>query len=115
MSTQVAAPGRTGASEPRSTVQVVPVRGLPLVAVALISLVVAIVGNWLWALDFFHVVAGGLWTAIDLFAGLVAGPILARLSPAEFAARAVTHWSVPARRRRAQPTVRRRNEVTAAS
>lgn len=70
--------------------QVVPVRGLPIVAVVLIALLVAIVGNWLWALDFFHVVGGGLWTAIDLFVGLVVGPILARLSPAargEFAAR----------------------------
>ena len=90
MSTQVAVPGRAGEAGPRSTVQVVPVRGLPLVAAALVALVVAIVGNWLWALDFFHVVAGGLWTAIDLFVGLVVGPILARLSPAaraEFAAR----------------------------
>ncbi len=70
--------------------EVVPLRGLPVVGVVLALLVTAIVGNWLWALDFFHVVGGALWTAIDLFVGLIVGPILARLSPparAEFAAR----------------------------
>ena len=67
-----------------------PLRGLPVVGLVLVLLVTAIVGNWLWALDFFHVVGGALWTAIDLFVGLIVGPILARLSPparAEFAAR----------------------------
>jgi hypothetical protein len=69
---------------------IVPLAGLPLVGAVLVLLVVAIAGNWLWALDFFHVAGGGLWTAIDLFVGLVVGPILGRLSiPArmEFAAR----------------------------
>ncbi len=67
-----------------------PRRGLPIVAAVLVALIVAIAGNWLWALDFFHVVGGGLWTAIDLFVGLVVGPILGRLSlpaRAEFSAR----------------------------
>jgi len=71
-------------------IQIVPRRGLVIVAVTLALLVVAIAGNWLWALDFFHVVGGGLWTAIDLFVGLVVGPILGRLSlsaRAEFSAR----------------------------
>ena len=36
--------------------------------------------NSLWALDAFHVVGGGLWTGIDLFFGLVLGPILGRMS-----------------------------------
>jgi hypothetical protein len=39
---------------------------------------------------FCHVVGGGLWTGIDLFVGLVIGPILGRLSipaRAEFSAR----------------------------
>ncbi len=85
-----AAPSYRLLAPARPTVQVVPVRGLPVVAVVLGLLITAIVGNWLWALDFFHVVGGALWTAIDLFVGLVVGPILARLSPAaraEFAAR----------------------------
>lgn len=64
----------------RPRVQIVPVRALPLVAVALVLLVVAIVGNWLWALDFFHIVGGGLWTGVDLFVGFVIGPIMGGLS-----------------------------------
>ncbi len=72
------------AAEPAATVPeragtIVPVAGLPIVAVVLAALVAAIAGNWLWALDFFHVAGGGLWTAIDLFVGLVVGPILGRL------------------------------------
>ena len=72
------------ASEPhaaaRPQVTIVPVRGLPIVAVILVGLVVAIAGNWLWALDFYHVVGGGLWTGIDLFVGFVVGPIIGRMS-----------------------------------
>ncbi|MBV8085649.1 MAG: hypothetical protein JO247_12640 [Chloroflexi bacterium] len=71
-------------------VEIVPLRGLPIVAAILILLLVAIIGNWTWALDFFHVAGGGLWTGVDLFVGLVIGPILGRLSiPAriEFATR----------------------------
>ena len=33
-----------------------------------------------WALDFFHVAGGGIWTAVDLFVGFVLGPILGRMS-----------------------------------
>lgn len=57
-------------------VQIVPLRGIPIVVAVLAGLVVAIAGNWQWALDFFHVVGGGLWTGIDLFVGLVIGPIM---------------------------------------
>lgn len=64
----------------RPQVQVVPVRGLPIVAVIVSLLVVAIATNSKWALDFFHVVGGGLWTGIDLFFGFILGPILGRLS-----------------------------------
>jgi hypothetical protein len=59
---------------------IVPVRGLPIVAVLLIGLIVAISTNSLWALDFFHVGGGGLWTSIDLFLGLIIGPILGGMS-----------------------------------
>jgi len=78
------------AGPPRPQVQVVPLRGLPVVAVVVALVIAAIAGNWLWALTFCHVVGGGLWTAIDLFVGLIIGPILGRLTPAaraEFAAR----------------------------
>jgi hypothetical protein len=69
---------------------VVPPRGLPVVAAIVIFVIVAIAGNWAWALTFCHVVGGALWTAIDLFVGLVVGPILSRLpipARAEFTAR----------------------------
>jgi hypothetical protein len=59
---------------------IVPVRGLPIVAVLLIGLIVAISTNSLWALTFFHVGGGGLWTSIDLFLGLIIGPILGGMS-----------------------------------
>ncbi|HUZ38714.1 MAG TPA: hypothetical protein VMV17_20505 [Streptosporangiaceae bacterium] len=78
------------AAPPGPPPAIVPLAGLPIVGVALVLLVVAIAGNWLWALDFFHIVGGGLWTGVDLFVGLIIGPILGRLSvPArvEFAAR----------------------------
>ena len=61
-------------------IQVVPLRGLPVVGLAVIFTAAAVAGNWRWALIFCHVVGGGLWTAIDLFVGLVLGPIIGRLS-----------------------------------
>jgi hypothetical protein len=74
----------------RAQVQVVPLRGLPIVAAVVVFVIASIAGNWLWALTFCHVVGGALWTAIDLFVGLIVGPILGRLSlpaRAEFTAR----------------------------
>ncbi|MHB8498749.1 MAG: hypothetical protein ACYDES_12335 [Acidimicrobiales bacterium] len=59
---------------------IIPVRGLPIVAVLVAGLVAAIASNSLWGLTFFHVAGGGLWTSIDLFVGLAIGPILGRLS-----------------------------------
>ena len=59
-------------------------------AFVLLAVIVAIAGNWKWALMFSHVVGGGLWTGIDLFVGFIVGPILGRLSipaRAEFSAR----------------------------
>jgi hypothetical protein len=60
--------------------EIVPRRGLPAVAAVVVALVVSIAGNWPWALDFFHVVGGGMWTALDLFMGFVVGPVMRRLS-----------------------------------
>jgi len=60
--------------------EIVPVKAIPIVGVVLAGLVAAILSNRLWPLEFFHVVAGGMWTAIDLFVGLIIGPILGRLS-----------------------------------
>jgi len=83
--TDVALPAAPGvapddAPPPRPDFQIVPLRGLPVVGVVLAALVVAIAANELWPLEFFHVAAGGLWTAFDLFLGFVLGPIMGRLA-----------------------------------
>jgi hypothetical protein len=60
-----------------------PLVNLWAVGVACLSIVVLIVTiaqNWRWGLDFFHVVGGGVWITIDLFVGLILGPIMARMS-----------------------------------
>jgi hypothetical protein len=60
--------------------QIVPRVGLAFVAVALVCLIVAIAANKLWPLMFLHVSGGAAWTIIDLFLGLVLGPIMGRMS-----------------------------------
>ncbi len=47
---------------------------------ALAAMTVAILGSSLWFLNFVHVLAGALWTGIDLFMGFVIGPVLRRVS-----------------------------------
>ena len=47
---------------------------------ALAAMTVAILGSSLWFLNFVHVMAGALWTGIDLFMGFVIGPVLRRVS-----------------------------------
>lgn len=73
-------PRGPGGPPPRPDFQIVPVKGLPIVAAILVGLVVAVATNTKWGIDFFHVVGGGFWTALDLFLGFVLGPILGRLS-----------------------------------
>ena len=79
---EVAADAPVAPLEPavRPAFEVVPLRGLPIVAVVIGGLVATILTNRLWAIDFYHVVGGGMWTALDLFLGFVLGPILGRLS-----------------------------------
>jgi hypothetical protein len=60
--------------------EIVPRAGLILVAIALVCLIVAIAANKLWPLMFLHVGGGAAWTIIDLFLGLVLGPIIGRMS-----------------------------------
>jgi len=74
------APAVAEHAPPRPEFQIVPLRGLPIVGAVLVGLVVAIATDRLWALNFFHVAGGALWTAFDLFLGFVLGPILGRLS-----------------------------------
>jgi hypothetical protein len=75
---------------PRPPASIVPLAGLPFVAAAIGLLIGSIASNWTWGLNFCHVAGGGTWTGIDLFVGLLLGPIMGSLSPqarAEFMAR----------------------------
>jgi hypothetical protein len=77
----VAAPGGAPtATVERPDFEVVPLKGLPFVALAFGLLIAAIAANRFWPLEFLHVVAGAAWTIIDLFLGFVLGPIMGRLS-----------------------------------
>ena len=90
MSDDVATLPRPSSEGQARRIHVVPLAGLPFVAVTLIFVALAVGFNWRWGLMFSHVVGGGLWTGIDLFVGFVIGPILGRLSipaRAEFSAR----------------------------
>ncbi len=63
----------------RREFQIVPLRGLPIVALVLAGVVVAIARNAEWGLTFFHVVGGAAWTTVDLLLGFVIGPTLRRM------------------------------------
>ena len=75
-----AAPHAEAPAPPRPQFEIVPRRGLVVVAVVMILLIVAIAVNKLWPLEFFHVAGGAAWTIIDLFLGLVLGPIMGSMS-----------------------------------
>ncbi len=64
----------------RPDFEIVPRRGLIVVAVVLVALIVAIAVDKVWPLTFFHVAGGAAWTIIDLFLGLVLGPIMGHMS-----------------------------------
>jgi hypothetical protein len=59
---------------------IVPRVGLVLGGIAIVLLIIAIEVNKLWPLEFLHVAGGAAWTIIDLFLGLVLGPIMGRMS-----------------------------------
>jgi hypothetical protein len=64
----------------RPDFEIVPRKGLVVVAVILALLIAAIAANKLWPLTFLHVAGGAAWTIIDLFLGFVLGPIMGRMS-----------------------------------
>jgi hypothetical protein len=68
------------AAPARPQFEIVPRKGLPLVGAALVLVIVAIAVNNTWLLMFVHVAGGAAWTIIDLFLGLVLGPIMGRMS-----------------------------------
>jgi hypothetical protein len=73
-----------GAAAPRQALplefEIVPRRGLLIAGAAMVMLIIGIALNALWFLVFLHVAFGAAWTIIDLFLGLVLGPIMGRLS-----------------------------------
>jgi hypothetical protein len=70
---------RAAALPPPFVASPLRVHYLFVAALALIGMTAAIVWGSDWLLDFIHVLAGGLWTGVDLFMGFVIGPILRRL------------------------------------
>jgi hypothetical protein len=76
----------SAAAEPHPPIQIpkfhiVPRVGLAI-SIAVIALVIAAIAvNKLWPLQFFHVAGGAAWTIIDLFLGLILGPIMGMMSP----------------------------------
>src|ERR1700722_13112066 len=80
-----APPSAVAEAEPRQgppplDFEIIPRKGLMIVAVVMVLLIAAIADNKLWPLEFFHVAGGAGWTIIDLFLGLVLGPIIGRMS-----------------------------------
>ena len=61
--------------------EIVPRVGLIFAALAAVAVVVAIAVDKLWPLMFLHVSGGAAWTIIDLFLGLVLGPIMGQMPP----------------------------------
>ena len=61
-----------------SAVRSAPLRPWYLVAAtaAIAVMTAAILSSNLWFLNFVHVMAGALWTGVDLFMGFVVGPVL---------------------------------------
>ena len=81
----VSTPSAPSQTQPEHAIErpdfdIVPRVGLAISAVAMVALVVAIAANKLWPLEFLHVAAGAAWTIIDLFLGLVLGPIMGKMS-----------------------------------
>ncbi len=77
-------------AEPARKIPIVPLAGLPVVAVLIGFVIYAIASNKFWPLMLCHVAGGALWTSIDLFVGLAIGPIIGGMSPparAEFSAK----------------------------
>ena len=81
----ISAPVQTEAPEHRPFAipefDIIPRAGLVIAAVAMVLLIAGIASNKLWPLEFFHVAGGAAWTIIDLFLGLVLGPIMGKMSP----------------------------------
>ena len=82
--TDAAAPGEVVGHPPGGApvvpeFEIVPRVGLGIAAVVAVILIAAVAADKLFPLMFLHVVGGAGWTVVDLFVGLLLGPILGRL------------------------------------
>ena len=72
--------GPIAAARPAAApVPLIRLRNLVWVGLAHAVMVAAILDGGLWFLNFVHVLAGVMWTGIDLFMGFVMGPIIRRV------------------------------------
>ncbi len=55
-------------------------KAIPLLFVPVLALLGALATGRFVYLDYVHVICGGLWTGIDIFMGLVIGPIIGKMS-----------------------------------
>jgi hypothetical protein len=78
--THTAEPAHPPGTIARPDFEIVPRVGLVISGVVAVLLIVAIAVNKLWPLEFLHVAGGAGWTIIDLFLGLVLGPIMGSMS-----------------------------------
>lgn len=72
------APAATGSTPP--PLPLLTWRAVPLLFVPILALVTALSIHRFVYLDYVHVICGGMWTGIDIFMGLVIGPIIGRMS-----------------------------------
>ncbi len=72
------APAATGSTPP--PLPLLTWRAVPLLFVPILALVAALSIHRFVYLDYVHVICGGMWTGIDIFMGLVIGPIIGRMS-----------------------------------
>ncbi len=72
----------TTAAETHTTVPspILTWKAFPLLFVPILALVAALSVDRFVYLDYVHVIFGGMWTGIDIFMGLVIGPIIGRMS-----------------------------------
>jgi hypothetical protein len=71
--------GHAGPPLARPDFEIVPRKGLIIVAVIFVALIVVIATDKLWPVTFLHVAGGAAWTVLDLFLGFVLGPIIGRM------------------------------------
>lgn len=79
MEIELSEPMSAALAEPGEAAPPIRLSNLVWVALAFLVMAAAVASGRHWFLNFVHVLAGVLWTGIDLFMGFVVGPIMRRL------------------------------------